>query len=87
MSGAKLIHHDVAGAPVRMGKGVEGVKVIDETTDDAFVGHAGVVEHLEYSCVCGQAYPGDPMICVRFPCGTLEEFWLEELGLEPRRGD
>ena len=29
---------------------------------------------------CGQRFPDDPMIGVRFPDGALQEFWREELG-------
>jgi hypothetical protein len=48
-----------------------------------YVGRTGVVEYLEYSCGCGQTYPGDPMIGVRFSDGTMQELWKEELQAAP----
>lgn len=50
-------------------------------------GREGVVVHLEYSCGCGQSYPGDPMIgvCMYIPGRgyIVEEFWFEELDFAP----
>jgi hypothetical protein len=37
----------------------------------------GRVAYLEYEC--GQTFPGDPMIGVRFTDGATYEFWREEL--------
>lgn len=33
----------------------------------------------EYNCGCGQTFPGDPMIGVRFGTLPMSEFWSEEL--------
>ena len=70
---------DVLGAPVKIGARVRVGKGSDCTFDASFRGANGVVEYLEYSCGCGQSFPHDPMIGVRFPDGRLEEFWAEEL--------
>lgn len=51
----------------------------DETFDGRYLRKTGNVVHLEYSCGCGQSYPGDPMIGVRFAEGNVEEFWREEI--------
>ncbi len=51
-----------------------------------FIGKTGTVEYLEYSCGCGQTFPGDPMIGVAFQDGLREEFWAEELRLGTDRG-
>lgn len=51
----------------------------DETFDLRFVGMEAVVEHFDYDGGCGQTFPNDPMIGVRFCDGTVEEFWHEEV--------
>jgi CarS bacterial SH3 domain len=71
--------HNVAGAPLRIGDRVRVVRGSDETFDRAYKGRAGVVEYFEYDCGCGQHYPDDPMIGIRFRDGSIEEFWAEEL--------
>lgn len=70
---------DIAGAPFHIGASVTVIQVVDNTTDEAYVGRTGEVVHYEYDCGCGQTFPGDPMIGVRFPDGIEEEFWTEEL--------
>lgn len=74
---------DVQGAPFKIG---DVVLVLnnpnsDETFDLSFIGTKGKVEYFEYDCGCSQTFPDDPMIGVRFPDNTLEEFWKEELEL------
>lgn len=72
----------VLGAPHQPGDVVRVIASAEPSIElgvHAFVGRSGVVEHLEYSCGCGQSYPGDPMIGVRFPDGMIQEFWREEL--------
>lgn len=84
--GARPIRVHVDGAPyqrsdrVRVVASVEtagaGIDVIE------FIGRIGIVDYLEYSCGCGQAFPDDPMIGVRFDDGSLQEFWRDELARE-----
>ncbi len=76
-----LVEHNIAGAPFSIG---DKVRVLcnpnkDETFDDTLVNHTGKVIFLEYNCGCGQTFPYDPMIGVRFRNGRIEEFWKEEL--------
>jgi len=73
------IHSDVTDAPFRIGQGVLVWRLADGEADASFLGMKGVVEYYEYDCGCGQSFPEDPMIGVRFPDGQLEEFWQEEL--------
>lgn len=86
----------VEGAPFQVGDVVAIAGIVDETfaaayetesmeagvapADDFAIGRHGVVSHLDYSCGCGQVYPGQPMIGVAFE-GTelVPEFWPEEL--------
>jgi hypothetical protein len=81
--GARPVHHRVDGAPyqpadpVRVVMSAEQKGTLTDVSD--FIGRAGFVEYLEYSCGCGQRYPDDPMIGVRFADGALQEFWREEL--------
>lgn len=74
---------DFDGAPFRIG---DTVFVLnnpnkDETFNYAFLGKQGKVEHFEYDCGCGQTFPNDPMIGVRFADNKVAEFWKEELQL------
>ena len=80
-SKAKPKHFDVPGAPFRIGEQVLVAAGADDTFDNAFSGLVGVVAYLEYDCGCGQTYPYDPMIGVRFEA-NIEEFWAEELRRE-----
>lgn len=79
------IHENVTGAPFRVGQTVRVCQLVDETGLRKFLARKGTVEHLEYSCGCGQSFPFDPMIGVRFANGELEEFWPEELNPAPMR--
>lgn len=54
-------------------------QVVDEEGDASRIGEQGVIAYFEYGCGCGQSYPNDPMIGVRFASGHIEEFWREEL--------
>lgn len=76
---AHPVPFDLPGAPFRIGEAVIVVIASDETFDSRCLGMRGTVDYLEYSCGCGQTYPGDPMIGVKLTDGTLEEFWQEEL--------
>ena len=82
---AKPIRHPVDGAPYQPTQAVRVVMSVEDAGTPAdvsdFIGRSGVVEYLEYSCGCGQRFPDDPMIGVRFPDGTGQEFWREELEL------
>jgi hypothetical protein len=78
--GSNPIHHDVGGAPFRIGERVHILSSKDETLDHRFVGRIGSVKYLEYECGCGQTYPHDPMIGVEFRDRKTEEFWKDELG-------
>jgi hypothetical protein len=75
----KLTYEDVWGAPFKIGALVRVGKGADETFDSRYSGCLGTVEHFEYQCGCGQTYPYDPMIGIRFRDGAIEEFWTEEL--------
>jgi len=72
------IYEDVLGAPFRIGQHVRVVAAADETIDTEYIGKVGVVAYFEYTCGCGQGFPDDPMIGVRFGTKTAE-FWKEEL--------
>jgi hypothetical protein len=53
----------------------------DETFNKNLSGKKGYVEYFEYDCGCGQKFPEDPMIGVRFCNKKVDEFWKEELEL------
>jgi len=81
------IHHDVDGAPLRIGTYVRVRQIIDESADKYFLGRVGTVQYFEYSCGSGQSYPNDPMIGVKFR-KRIAEFWTEELepaSMKPRK--
>jgi hypothetical protein len=73
------IYHDIPGAPFKIGERVRVVKAADGAFDQRCLGRAGEVQYFDYTCGCGQTYPGDPMIGVVFHSGSVEEFWKEEL--------
>jgi hypothetical protein len=70
---------DIDGAPYKIGQSVRVKGLSDEEGEASLLGMIGMVEHFDYSCGCGQSYPDDPMIGVRFFDGRMEEFWKEEL--------
>ena len=76
---ARPVYTDVTGASFKIGTVVRVWRLVDEEAEPSVLGKQGVVEYFEYSCRCGQSYPRDPMIGVRFPNGGLHEFWREEL--------
>jgi len=81
-SWAKPIYVQTEGAPYQPNQKVVVVSSSEppEGADvSKYIGLEGTVEYLEYSCGCGQLYPSDPMIGVRFQDGRIEEFWHEEL--------
>ena len=65
---------------------VRVVRALDRDIYDVsgFIGRQGVVERLEYEG-CGQSYPGDPLVEVRFDDGRREAFWREELARPVRK--
>lgn len=81
---AKPIRKDVKGAPFKIRMMVKVKELIDLTGDESLINLTGTVDHYEYSCGCGQTYPQDPMVGVRFPDGRVEEFWKEELQSLPK---
>jgi hypothetical protein len=81
--GRNPLYCDVFGAPFKIGERVAVTNGVDDTFDSFYRGRVGVVEYLEYECGCGQRYPDDPMIGVRFSSDRVEEFWAEELALRP----
>ena len=83
MSSTQSIYHDVEGAPFQIGDRVFIGKGTDETFSQENLGKTGMVVYFEYSCGCGQSFPHDPMIGVRFPDGTVDEFWREEIARFP----
>jgi hypothetical protein len=73
--------YNIEGAPFKIGNRVE---ILDNFLDDnafdkKFSNQIGEVIFFEYDCGCGQTFPGDPMIGVKFCNGKIEEFWKEEL--------
>ncbi len=75
--------YNIPGAPFRIG---DSVSILDNPNGDLtfnsdFSGKEGTIEFFEYNCGCGQTFPTDPMIGVRFSNGTIGEFWKEELAL------
>ena len=69
-------HYDIDGAPFKIGD-----KIIilnnpscDGTFDKEFIGKEGMIKFFEYNCGCGQTYPNDPMIGVKFDNGKVAEF-------------
>ena len=83
MPTAVPIFANVPNAPFNIGQPVKVCRLVDDTGEVSFLGKSGTVEYLEYSCGCGQSFPEDPMIGVRFPDGKLEEFWRDELKTRP----
>lgn len=81
--GSNKRFYNINGAPLQIGDEVVVTNNApgDATFDDSFCGAKGIVVYFEYDCGCGQTYPNDPMIGVRFVNATLEEFWKEELEL------
>jgi hypothetical protein len=77
------IYVNVAGAPFKVGDRVRVTHGTDLTFDHRYQGRVGIVGYFEYQCGCGQSYPNDPMIGVRFR-EDIAEFWAEEL--TQRRG-
>lgn len=76
---SRPVYKNVRGAPFRIGDRVCVHCLIDDEGNRSALGKQGSVEYFEYSCGCGQSYPEDPMIGVRFGDGTIDEFWREEL--------
>ena len=76
---ARPLYTDIPGTPFDIGTLVRVCRLVDEEAEPSVLGKRGIVEYVEYSCGCGQSYPHDPMIGVRFPNGDLHEFWREEL--------
>lgn len=75
------IYNNVDGAPFQIG---EKVQILnnpnkDDTFDKQFAFKSGVIIYFEYECGCGQYFPKDPMIGVKFENGRVEEFWEEEI--------
>lgn len=77
------IYQDLDGAPFRIGDEVRVVQLADETADPKYLDHEGTVQYFEYACGCGQRFPNDPMIGVKFS-RKIDEFWKEELRLIKR---
>jgi len=63
----------------KIGQTVKIIKISDETGDKKYLNKIGVVKYFDYDCGCGQSYPDDPMIGVKFADGEIEEFWKEEI--------
>ena len=77
---ADAIYHDVDGAPFQIGDRVKVVALADDTADPMFLGRTGRVVCFGYTCGCGQTFPHDPMIGVKFR-QKVEDFWREELAI------
>jgi len=74
------IFANVLGAPFRIGDVVKVIQIVDSTGNKKLRDQTGTVQYLEYSCGCGQSYPGDRMIGVLMG-SRAHEFWKEELSL------
>jgi hypothetical protein len=75
------LYKNVDGAPFKIG---DKIKVLnnpnnDETFNKLFISKSGLVIYYDYECGCGQNFPDDPMIGVRFENGIVEEYWKEEI--------
>jgi hypothetical protein len=75
--------YDVPGSPFKIGDLIIVLDSLsrDSTFDIKYIGEKGIVIFFEYDCGCGQTFPSDPMIGVRFPNLKVEEFWKEEIQL------
>jgi hypothetical protein len=73
--------YNIEGAPFEIGDIVQVLNnpSNDETFNSNTIGKVGKVIFFEYDCDCGQTYPHDPMIGVRFSNNLIEEYWREEL--------
>ena len=58
---------------------IKVIKLSDETGEESFLGKSGTVIYFNYDCGCGQSYPNDPMIGIKFKDEVVEEFWKEEI--------
>jgi hypothetical protein len=79
MHKSEPIFRNVSRVRFAIGGIVRVCRLIDQTGASQFLGLQGKIEYFEYSCGCGQSYPHDPMIGVRFANSEVEEFWSEEL--------
>ena len=72
---------DIEGAPFKIGSKVQVLNnpLNDETFDKKYSHKIGEIMFFEYDCGCGQTFPVDPMIGVKFLNGKVAEFWKEEL--------
>ena len=78
--------NNIKGAPFKIGDIVKVQRIVDCAGNRRFLKAVGTVVYFDYECGCGQSYPADPMIGVRFQkANAREEFWREELKLV-RRG-
>ena len=80
--------YNIEGAPFEIGNRVKIFDNIldDNTFDKECSNEIGQVIFFEYDCGCGQTFPGDPMIGVKFCDGKIEEFWKEELEIKVHPG-
>ena len=75
---ANRCDYNIDGAPYKIG---QKVKVLnnpnkDDTFDVKLINKKG---EIIFFCGCGQTFPTDPMIGVKFSNGSIDEFWKEEL--------
>ena len=79
--GFRPVRWFVAGSPFQPGDRVTVTRATDRDVYDVtrYVGCSGVVDYLEYECGCGQHFPEEPMVGVKFEDGTVEAFWPGEL--------
>ena len=75
--------HNIKNAPFKIGNKVQVLNnpLNDETFEKKYSHKMGWIVYFEYDCGCGQSFPEDPMIGVRFSNNKVEEFWKEELKL------
>ena len=78
-----FLYYSVLDAPFKIGAKVTTLDNPnnDETFNKQFSFKTGMIIYFEYECGCGQTFPSDPMIGVKFSDGKIEEFWKEELSL------
>ena len=70
-----MVHHLKIGDKIKVLNNPNN----DETFNKLFISKSGLVIYYDYECGCGQNFPDDPMIGVRFENGIVEEYWKEEI--------
>lgn len=67
--------------PYRIGDIVRVIPSNDDTFKASCIGKIGHITKFNFGLACGETFPDDPLISVKFIAGGKEEFWREELEL------